>query len=108
MDEVDYHSTQEAIGIGQEMDALVAEYFGLPSDASEVEIDRALYKGTDCGAWFKFTETGVRVGTIVEGSDAEFIRNLDYPFTASEFERVIRYLEERASEAWKEANGAPI
>jgi hypothetical protein len=40
-------------------------------------IDRAVYKGTDCGAWVRFDEKGIMVGTIVEGSDAEFSKRID-------------------------------
>ena len=32
-------------------------------------IKRGVYKYTDCGAWVKFNENGVRLGSIVEGSD---------------------------------------
>lgn len=44
---------------------------------AEQRIDRAVYKGTDCGAWVKFDEQGIVVGSIVEGSDAEFSERID-------------------------------
>ncbi len=40
-------------------------------------ISRCVYKYTDCGAYIHFDDKGIIVGTIVEGSDAEFTRYLD-------------------------------
>lgn len=35
-------------------------------------IKKGVYKYTNCGAWIKFDEKGIIVGTIIEGSDAEY------------------------------------
>lgn len=32
-------------------------------------IKRMIYKGTDCGAWIDFDENGIKLGSIVEGTD---------------------------------------
>jgi hypothetical protein len=36
-----------------------------------------VFKYTDCGAWIKFDAQGIMLGTIVEGSDAEFSQRVD-------------------------------
>jgi hypothetical protein len=41
------------------------------------KINRAIYRGTDCGAWVKFDEDGILVGTIVEGSEAEYSERIE-------------------------------
>jgi hypothetical protein len=40
-------------------------------------INRAVYKMTDCGAWCLFDASGIKVGTIVEGSEAGFSTRVD-------------------------------
>jgi hypothetical protein len=55
---------------------LIAKDIGMEADASR--IDRAVYKGTDCGAWVQFKDDGILVGTIVEGSDAEYSEFVPY------------------------------
>lgn len=44
-------------------------YGGDPSNQNESLIKRRVYKYTDCGAWISFNEGGVKLGSIVEGSD---------------------------------------
>lgn len=85
----------------------LAELYGVSgSDEAELEraLNRAVYKYTDCGAWLERVYGGIAIGTIVEGSDAEFSRELYYPFTLKDFNQAIAYLEESAHEAWMEAN----
>lgn len=45
-------------------------------DELESRISRAIYKNTACGAWFSIDDDRFMVGTIVEGSDAEFCTDL--------------------------------
>jgi hypothetical protein len=66
---------------------------------------KSLYKGTDCGAYLHFVDGGIVVGSIVEGSDAEFSRELTYPFSFQEWGWAVQEIENLASEAWEEANG---
>ncbi|MFZ9681385.1 MAG: hypothetical protein ACO3CL_08195 [Bacteroidia bacterium] len=101
---------------GRWIQEAIAQSIGLPRDARESDIDRALYKGTDCGAWIKFDADGILVGTIVEGSDAEFserisldgLDDLDQDEADRElcerFWSAVEAIESAASDAWHEAN----
>lgn len=40
-------------------------------------IDRAVFKNTECGAWCRFDEDGILVGTIVEGHEPEYSERID-------------------------------
>lgn len=53
----------------------IAAPVGLPDDPKAIY--RAVYKGTSCGAWVRFDEQGIMVGTIVEGSEAEHSERID-------------------------------
>jgi hypothetical protein len=74
--------TPEQFARGQEDEAFgaflihaIADPLSLPPDVGR--IDRAIYKGTSCGAWIRFDAEGIKVGTIVEGSDAEYSERID-------------------------------
>jgi hypothetical protein len=77
-------------------------------------IDRAVYKGTSCGAWVRFDSEGVMVGTIVEGSDAEFSERIDLTgidiseegetILLERFWDAVQQCEDFADEAWAERN----
>lgn len=79
----------------------VAEHFGLSPDATEAQIEKAIYGGTSCGAWITFTETGLVVGSIIEGSDANCTEHtLDWTGE----ENVGQWLDEALSEIEAEAD----
>lgn len=107
MNEMEYESMQEDAKMGKALVALLADKYGCEPEAKR--IDRCVYKNTDCGAWIIFTETGVRLGSIVEGSDAE-VPPIDVPYTGNDeiflaaFDAAIATIEETASEMWDEAN----
>lgn len=83
---------------------LSEQYFGLEV-ALESKMKRALYKGTDCGAWIEFDADGVRVGSIVEGCDfGTASYNLKYPFEKSDLEERLQAIEKEADAVWKWAN----
>ena len=65
---------------------------------------KAIYKGTDCGAWFKMDGLTVTVGSIVEGSDAEFSDSLTYPFSRKSFWELVQSINDAACAAWDEAH----
>lgn len=69
------------------------------------ELAHDLYKYTECGASIDIQEDGVSVGSIVEGSDAEFYNKFCYPFESEELDNWIDELEILCDEAWQEANG---
>jgi|DEB0MinimDraft_10_1074344.scaffolds.fasta_scaffold02325_5 hypothetical protein len=69
------------------------------------QAEKAIYKGTDCGAWIQCEEDGVTVGSIVEGSDAEVTRDkLEYPIEVKEFWDCVEDVNSEACELWEEAN----
>lgn len=86
----------------------LARHFGVgeSGDAAAVQarLERAIYKGTDCGAWIKCWTDEVVIGSIVEGSDAEFTESLQYPFTGEQFDMNLDFLEEQCADAFYRAN----
>jgi hypothetical protein len=68
-------------------------------------IEKAVYKNTDCGAWIKILDDGIKLGSIVEDSDAEtetYI--LKFPFTIDKFWNTLGEIECEADILWHEAN----
>jgi len=90
----------------------VATYFGMEPGAAWHRVEKAVFKGTDCGAWIKFEfaaeENGgsyLLVGSIVEGSDADCdtIR-LKLPTTGEALGEALDCVDTQAAEIWKEWN----
>jgi hypothetical protein len=75
MDFTQHMKECENAAYGQFLIHAIAAPLGLQDEPER--IDRAVYKGTSCGAWVRFDEKGIAVGTIVEGSDAEFSKRID-------------------------------
>ena len=67
-------------------------------------IKHDVYKYTDCGAWIEWDDASVTIGSIVEGSDAEFSRTLVFPFDSDDYDDWIGGLECLVDAAWHEAN----
>ncbi len=105
------------------------QLFGTREASTPSEYARAVYEATECGAstvfvtprsevvaadmtkrqdtmeWVCRHMVGVRHGSTVEGSEAEFKgRTLLFPFTLDELEATLQELEDQVDEAWKEAN----
>ena len=78
----------------------LASYLGTKVDSLEHDV----YKYTACGAWIRWDSETVTVGSIVEGSDAEFSKTLAFPFESEAYEAWISELETLTDEAWTEAN----
>ena len=92
------------------------------------DVKRNTYKFTDCGAWVteetekrvdyesphieEFNDaptcehvTGIVVGSIVEGADAECTPvELPFPFSMEEFSKACNSIEDEAKEIWNEWN----
>ena len=68
-------------------------------------LKRDMYKYTDCGAWIEWDDKQMKIGSIVEGSDAEFDQTFVFPFEMSEVDIWMEDLEILTDEAWQEANG---
>lgn len=79
---------------------VAAKAFGTTVDCLEHDV----YKYTKCGAWIVWDDSSVTIGSIVEGSDAEFEKKFEYPIDSDEIDNWINDLEELCDEAWKEAN----
>ena len=83
-------------------EAALLEYLSATTQAQAI---RNVYKYTDCGAWMRFTQMGVDLGSIVEGSHAEIgPYSLTYPFTSDDWESAMAQIESEAETAWCDAN----
>lgn len=67
-------------------------------------LEKAIYRGTECGAWIHWTDKTLSIGSIVEGSDAEFDKTFIFPVDKNEIDEWITELENLCEEAWNEAN----
>ena len=95
----------------------LASFLGIPG-AEMHRIEKAIFKGTSCGAWVAFETasqdhlgdvevefTYLLVGSIVEGSDVDCTTHkLKLPTTSKEFEDAMKAVEEEAEEIWREWN----
>lgn len=78
-----------------------AKFFG---SESVDQLDHDVYKYTDCGAWIYWDEKSFTIGSIVEGSDAEFDETFEYPVESETVDAWLEELERLTDEAWHEAN----
>lgn len=71
----------------------------------EAWIKRGVYKYTDCGASIEFNENGVKLGSIVEGSDfgADSI-DLTWKEIPSKFTSSLQAIEDQCELIWQWAN----
>ena len=77
------------------------------SAENEKQCERNLYKYTSCGAWIEFKDWGIRLGSIVEGSDEGtdvFELKYDEDFSEETIQKAIDQIEEQADSIWKYAN----
>ena len=85
----------------------LCELFGLERLEGPERLKKAIYKYTDCGAWVEFLpeNKGIKMGSIVEGSDVEIPgRDLLFPFTEDDWDEFVGTLEEEADHEWRMAN----
>ena len=118
MNEIQLGQDQENEAFGEFLIETIAKSFGVDPTAHGKDtarlLDRALYKGTDCGAWVKFDAEGILVGSIVEGSDAEFSERVDVTGIEmsdegevelqKRFWDTVERINQLACDAWDEAN----
>lgn len=81
-------------------------------DRSWKSLEKAIYKGTACGAWIdKILSSderviGVRVGSIVEGADpCTEVHDRLFPFTDEQFWDSLQAVEDEAKEIWDDTHG---
>lgn len=105
MDSVDHMQMCENAAYGEWLIETIAKSVGVEPVANR--IDRAIYKETDCGAWVRFDTEGLIVGTIVEGSDAEYSERIELTDDEDElckrFWDAIQRCEEFADEHFESA-----
>lgn len=86
----------------------LAEYLGA-NEPTERSLSRRLYKATSCGAWLKLIDTGIMVGSIVEGVDQTTeTHELTFPFEATELDDAIAAIENEAQEIWDATHGCEM
>ena len=78
-------------------------FLGIDEDS----LERAVYKGTACGAYIHWNDKSLTIGSIVEGSDAEFSKEFQFPFDTKDIDEWFEELEDLTTQAWLEANGTP-
>ena len=68
--------------------------------------EKAIYRGTSCGASCQKIEGGIKVGSIVEGMDGDGTQyhNLTFPFETKEFWDKLQEVEDEAEMLWREHN----
>ena len=89
----------------------VATYFGIPGAAWH-QVEKAVYKGTDCGAWLEFDyaseENGgayLFVGSIVEGAEVDCDTiSLKLPTTGAALAEALDCVDTQAREIWEQHN----
>ena len=70
------------------------------------ELEKAVFKGTTCGAYVVSEAGQVVVGSIVEGVDYGTENHiLVYPFTLSDFWSALEEVELEAEEIWNATHG---
>lgn len=80
-----------------------------PLGVSKVsDIGEAIYDSTSCGAWFELLKNGIKMGSIVEGTEmCTRIEILTYPFTMEQFNDAIFNIESEALDIWNLTHGCP-
>ena len=93
----------------EKIEDLYIDLYGTePIDTARAQaaIEKAIYKGTDCGAWIGYEDDGVKLGSIVEGvEETTETHFLAYPFEASDFWNALERIEEEAGEIWDNTHG---
>lgn len=77
------------------------------SAENESECKRRIYEYTSCGAWIEFTESGIVIGSIVEGCDfgtATYPLHYADKFTSADIQARIDAVEKEASAIWEWSN----
>jgi len=74
--------------------------------ATEAVAQKAVYKGTACGAYLEFKDDSVVVGSIVEGVDyGTQAHVMKYPFGEDDFWSALTVVESEAQEIWDRTHG---
>jgi len=77
------------------------------SAENEEQCKHRIYKHTRCGAWIEFKESGIVIGSIVEGCDfgtATYPLHYSKKFTSADIQARIDAVEKEASAVWEWSN----
>ncbi len=107
MNEIQAEQMAEGAAMGEALMELLAKFYWC--EPTEEAIKKSVYKHTSCGAWIAFTETGVKVGSIVEGCDFgteeyDISYNGDDKQFMKSFFAAIEEIETEADFLWREYN----
>lgn len=78
----------------------LCEYLGTTPD----HLERDMFKYTECGMPIAWDDEKVSLVVYAEGADPEWSHDLFFPFTAKEFDRMVKVVEEESDELWHEWN----
>lgn len=86
----------------------LAEHVGVPhcftGDYGKA-VERAVYKGTECGCTFAHDVNGIEVAGYAEGADADCpTHRLDYPFSVEAFWLTLMDADQEGVDMWNEWN----
>jgi len=78
---------------------------GATEDRAKELCSKYMYKFTTCGANITFRDTGVTIGSVVEGSEQEtqYI-DLEYPFSDETWHDAVEAIEDEAAAIWDMVN----
>jgi hypothetical protein len=66
-------------------------------------LEKHIYRGTNCGASIQKIDNGVKIGSIIEGYDAETIYySFFFPFDTEDFWKDMNEVEKEAATLWNE------
>ncbi len=75
-------------------------------DVHHSDVEKAIYKYTNCGAWITHTDISVRIGSNVDGVDqVTDVMVLFYPFEMEKFWEEWDKIENQAEEIWNKTHG---
>jgi hypothetical protein len=75
-------------------------------EPTEASMTNRVYKGTNCGAFLKFIDGGIVLGSVVEGVDYGTENyELIFPFTTEEFWTALIEIEREAKQIWNDTHG---
>ena len=84
----------------------LAHWFGITHKTFKAQIERALYKGSDCGMFSAFEKGKFVVGSIVEGVDfGTETHKLKYPFSTATLNKTLEAIENEAHHIWEQTHG---
>jgi len=74
---------------------------------SQGGLEKAIYKGTNCGASCVKKDEGLFIGSIVEGVDGDGTEyhSLHFPFEMAKFWNTVQAVEDEADKIWHETHG---